>query len=82
MVYRTTPQSTTNKCPAALMLGRTVCTRIPTWENSARHVQQGTDHDELWEMDRTKKAKMKEYVDKHRRAQPSTVQEGDWVLAR
>ncbi|KAJ1143777.1 hypothetical protein NDU88_010081 [Pleurodeles waltl] len=33
-------------------------------------------------MDRTKKAKMKEYGDRHWRAQPSTAHEGDWILVR
>ncbi|KAJ1114317.1 hypothetical protein NDU88_002555 [Pleurodeles waltl] len=33
-------------------------------------------------MDRTKKAQMKVYADKRRRAQTSTIREGDWVLTR
>ncbi|KAJ1155810.1 hypothetical protein NDU88_008535 [Pleurodeles waltl] len=64
------------------MLGRTVRTRIPTWENTASHVQQATDPDELAEMDRTKKPKLKEYADRRWRAQQSTVRKGDWVLVR
>ncbi|KAJ1131525.1 hypothetical protein NDU88_009861 [Pleurodeles waltl] len=64
------------------MLGRTVHTRIPTWENSAQHVQQATDLAELVEMDRTKKAKMKEYADRCQRAQLLTDHKGDWVFVR
>ncbi|KAJ1162521.1 hypothetical protein NDU88_002989 [Pleurodeles waltl] len=64
------------------MLGHTVRTRIPIWESSAHHVQQASDHDELAEIDRTKKAKIKKYANMRQRAQPSTVQEGDWVLFR
>ncbi|KAJ1157718.1 hypothetical protein NDU88_010418 [Pleurodeles waltl] len=57
--YRPTPHSTTNKCPATLMLGRTVRTTILTWEKSVCYVQQATNHNELVELDRAKKAKMK-----------------------
>ncbi|KAJ1203426.1 hypothetical protein NDU88_007212 [Pleurodeles waltl] len=64
------------------MIGRTVCTRIPTWENLTRRVRTAADHDKLAEMDRTKKAQMKEYTDKRRRAQPSIIREGDWILIR
>ncbi|KAJ1148415.1 hypothetical protein NDU88_001251 [Pleurodeles waltl] len=57
-------------------------TRIPTWENSTCRVRTATDHDKLAEMDRPKKAQMKEYADKRQRAQPSTIRVGDWVLVR
>ncbi|KAJ1123397.1 hypothetical protein NDU88_001867 [Pleurodeles waltl] len=56
-------------------------TRIPIWKKSACFVWQAPDYEELAELDRTK-AKMKEYADSVRRANRSTVQEGDWVLVR
>ncbi|KAJ1178129.1 hypothetical protein NDU88_003376 [Pleurodeles waltl] len=62
------------------MLGCTVRTIIHTWEKSVRYAWQVTEHDELAEMDRAKKAKIKEYADRRRRAQSSTVQKATMSL--
>ncbi|KAJ1166386.1 hypothetical protein NDU88_006790 [Pleurodeles waltl] len=56
--------------------------RIPTWHNSPDCAQQASEHEELMKLDQTKKAKMKEYAAAHRKAKPSTICEGDWVLRR
>lgn len=80
--YRTTPHTTTGRCPATLMLGRTVRTRIPAWEGMASGIHQDSDHEELVARDRLKKEKMKEYADSRRKAAQSSIQEGDWVLVR
>lgn len=41
-----------------------------------------SDHETLVDLDRVKKAKMKEYADNCQHAKVSDIQEGDWVLVR
>lgn len=76
--YRTTPHSTTGKCPATLMLGRIPRTHIPTQVTP----RQDTDHQRLRERDQAGKAKMKQEADAQRRATEAPIHEGDWVLVR
>lgn len=80
--YRTTPHTTTGQCPATLMLGRTVRTRIPTWENAVSDLSQDSEHEELAARDQLKKEKMKEYADRRRKAAQPSIHEGDWILVR
>lgn len=55
--YRTMPHSTTNQCPATLMLGRVPHTRIPTTDAVIQSRTTTSDHETLVELDRIKKLK-------------------------
>ena len=79
LMYRNTPHSSTGQSPASLMMERKIKTKLPTIviapPTSARH-QQAMERDTL------SKAKLKTYVDRHRRAKHRQLQVGDRVLVK
>ena len=72
--YRTTPHTVTGICPAELLLGRKIRTKLPEFRETAVNDEELRDRD--WE----KKTKAKTYADARRGAQPNDLQAGDQVL--
>ena len=71
---RTTPHTVTGICPAELLFGRKIRTKLPEFRETAVNDEELRDRD--WE----KKTKAKTYADARRGAQPNDLQAGDQVL--
>lgn len=74
--YRTTPHTVTGICPAELLFGRKIRTKLPEFRETAVNDEELRDRD--WE----KKTKAKTYADARRGAQPNDLQAGDQVLLK
>ena len=72
--YKTIPR--TGVCPAELLLGRKICTKMPELRETT------INDDELRDGDWEKKIKAKTYADERRGAQPNGLQTGDQVLLK
>uniref|UniRef100_A0A1I8HKK7 CCHC-type domain-containing protein n=3 Tax=Macrostomum lignano TaxID=282301 RepID=A0A1I8HKK7_9PLAT len=79
LAYRCTPQRTTNRAPAELLLGRVPNDAIPSIRPS-RPVAIADRR--LRQQDASSKAKGKRYTDKRRQARPHGLKVGDTVLRR
>lgn len=76
LMYRSTPHSTTLRCPADLMFSYRIRDKLPMM-NQPLEVDEG-----LRDQDKEKKEGEKRYADKKRKATPSDVMVGDLVLAK
>ena len=74
--HRTTPHTVTGVCPAELLFGRTIRTKMPELRKTT--VNDGELRDRDWE----KKIKAKTYADERRGAQANDLQTGDQVLLK
>ena len=74
--YRTTPHTVTGVCPAELLFGRKIRTKMPELRETS------VNDDELRDRDWEKKMKAKTYADERRGAQPNDLQTGDQVLLK
>ena len=74
--YRTTPHTVTGVCPAELLFGRKIRTKMPELRETT------VTDDELRDRDWEKKIKAKTYADERRGAQPNYLQTGDQVLLK
>lgn len=73
LMYRSTPHSTTQRTPSELMFGRTIVDKLP-------HINEPIVVDEeLRDRDKIEKEKGKQYADKRRHAQESTINVGETV---
>lgn len=76
LMYRSTKHSTTLKSPGELMFGRCIRDKLPSiW-------QPAEVDEELRDRDKEQKVKGKEYSDAKRKAEPSQIMVGDYVLAK
>lgn len=76
LMYRSSPHSTLLKSPAELMFNRKMRDKLPCLE-PVHH-----QDEELRDLDRENKRKMKEYADDRRRAVPNDIQVGDMVILK
>ena len=74
--YRTTPHTVTGVCPAELLFGRKIRTKMPELRETT--VNDGELRDRDWE----KKVKAKTYADERRGAQANDLQTGNQVLLK
>ena len=74
--YRTTPHTVTGVCPAELLFGRKIRTKMPELRETS------VNDDELRDRDWEKKMKAKTYADERRGAQPNDLRTGDQVLLK
>ena len=74
--YRTTPHTVTGVCPAELLFGRKIRTKMPEFRETT--VNDGELRDRAWE----KNIKAMTYVDERRGAQANDLQTGDQVLLK
>lgn len=73
LMYRSTPHSTTHRTPSELMFGRTIIDKLPHMNESI------IVDEELRDRDKIEKEKGKQYADKRRHAQESTIEAGETV---
>lgn len=73
LMYRSTPHSTTQRTPSELMFGRTIVDKLPRMNESIMV------DEELRDRDKIEKEKGKQYTDKRRHAQESTIEAGEIV---
>ena len=73
--YRTTPHTVTGVCPAELLFGRKIRTKMPELRETTVNDDELQDRD--WE-----KIKAKTYADERRGAEPNYLQTGDKVLLK
>lgn len=78
LMYNSTPHSTTVVAPSSLMFGRLLRDKLPVYSGSSS----GTDVEEIRDKDWEKKLKGAEYADSRRQAKPSSLREGDTVVAK
>lgn len=78
MMYNATPHSTTGKTPAELFFRRQFRDKIPT----LRDMENKITDDEVRDYDMLKKTSGKEYSDRKRKAQESTIGLGDKVYIK
>ncbi|CAH2088405.1 unnamed protein product [Euphydryas editha] len=78
MMYNSTPHSVTGKSPAELFFRRQNKDKIP----SLLYNGQEFDDSDVRDRDKTQKEKGKEYADRKRRAEDSTITEGDKVYVK
>ncbi|XP_055623840.1 uncharacterized protein K02A2.6-like [Toxorhynchites rutilus septentrionalis] len=76
LVYHSSNHSTTGKAPAELMFGRKMRTKLPSVPINIY------DDEEMREKDKIEKEKGRVYADKRRKAEPSTIEVGDKVVAK
>lgn len=77
LMYNSTPHSTTGVAPSALMFGRVLRDKLPAFPmNPAKTIE------EIQDTDREKKLKGAEYTNIRRKARPSSLKEGDVVVAK
>ena len=69
--YRTTPHTVTGVCPAELLFGREIRTKMPELRETT------VNDDELRDRDWEKKIEAKTYADERKGAQPNDLQTGD-----
>lgn len=73
LMYRSTPHSTTHRTPSELMFGRTIVDKLPHMNESIVIDEEFRDRDKI------EKEKGKQYADKRRHAQESTIEAGEMV---
>lgn len=73
VMYRTTPHPSTGETPASLVLKKQPRDDLPALEKAP------DERSEIRERDAVKKAKAKEYGDRHKRARQSGIKDGDKV---
>ncbi|XP_062539263.1 uncharacterized protein K02A2.6-like [Armigeres subalbatus] len=77
LMYNSTPHSTTGVAPSALMFGRVLRDKLPSLPGIRLKAPE-----EARDKDQERKLKQGEYADKRRQAEPSSLKEGDIVVAR
>ena len=75
VAYRSTPHTTTGVCPAELLFGRKMRTKLP-------ELREEVIATEMRDRDSGMKAKAKVYADNKRNTKPSDVSPGDKVLVK
>jgi len=74
VAYRNTPHPSTGVCPSELLFRRKLRTKLPELQEAVKL------DEEVRDRDKDRKAKMKDYADRRRNAEESTLTKGDKVL--
>lgn len=82
LMYRSSPHSLLLKSPAELMFNRKIRDKLPQIKHSLEEDDESYVKEELRDVDKINKLKMKDYADKKRRAKISEIKEGDTVILK